>query len=187
MELGSASAAAREKAAELHEFAYGPAHRQRRRASPSRAFRAPKGWVFPYADANVLFTQGRCLMLVGDDLTTKDNKLPAAAATHAIWARTAGKPGALRDLSGSSHRRATPATGRSNPRRSARVHPGSSIRALEQPLCDSGVPPRDRRSRSASPRALHEGRETWRGEGRCAPAPISGLDSVACGDQDCCR
>jgi hypothetical protein len=50
--------------------------------------------VFPYADANVLFTEGRCLMLVGDDLTTRDNKLPVVAAAHAIWARTHGKPGA---------------------------------------------------------------------------------------------
>jgi hypothetical protein len=50
-------------------------------------------WVFPNADANVLFTEGRCLMLVGDDLTTSDNKLPVVAAAHAIWTRTHGRPG----------------------------------------------------------------------------------------------
>ena len=32
-------------------------------------------------------------MLVGDDLTTSDNKLPVVAAAHAIWTRTHGKPG----------------------------------------------------------------------------------------------
>ena len=93
MQLGSASAAAREEATELKEFASGlqaPANTTR--------FTIPgvptaEGWVFPNADANVLFTEGRCLMLVGDDLTTSDNKLPVVAAAHAIWTRTHGKPG----------------------------------------------------------------------------------------------
>lgn len=94
MELGSASAATREKAAELKAFAYGPGAplTTTRFAVPGVA--GAEGWVFPYADANVLFTQGRCLMLIGDDLTTSDNKLPVVAAAHAIWARTYGKPGA---------------------------------------------------------------------------------------------
>jgi divalent metal cation (Fe/Co/Zn/Cd) transporter len=35
--------------------------------------------------------------------------------------------------------------------------------------------------------ALHEGRETWQGQGCCAPAPTSGLNSVDRRDQDCCR
>lgn len=93
MQLGSSSAAAREEAAELKEFASGP------QASPgTKRFTIPgvpgaEGWVFPNADANVLFTEGRCLMLVGDDLTTSDNKLPVVAAAHAIWTRTHGKPG----------------------------------------------------------------------------------------------
>jgi hypothetical protein len=32
-------------------------------------------------------------MLVGDDLTTSDNKLPVIAGAHDIWTRTHGKPG----------------------------------------------------------------------------------------------
>jgi hypothetical protein len=93
MQLGSPSAATREEATELKEFASGP------QAAPNTTrFTIPgipsaKGWVFPDADANVLFTEGRCLMLVGDDLTTSDNKLPVVAAAHAIWTRTHGKPG----------------------------------------------------------------------------------------------
>jgi len=93
MQLGSASAAAREEAAELKEFSSGA------QAAPNTTrFTIPgvpsaEGWVFPNADANVLFTEGRCLMLVGDDLTTSDNKLPVVAAAHAIWTRTQGKPG----------------------------------------------------------------------------------------------
>ena len=93
MQLGSASAAAREKAAELKEYASGP-----QAPTTTTRFTVPgvpsaEGWVFPNADANVLFTEGRCLMLVGDDLTTTDNKLPVVAAAHAIWIRTHGKPG----------------------------------------------------------------------------------------------
>lgn len=94
MELGSASAAAREKAAELKAFAHGPGAPATTTRFTVPGIPSAEGWVFPYADANVLFTEGRCLMLVGDDLTTRDNKLPVVAAAHAIWARTAGKPGA---------------------------------------------------------------------------------------------
>ena len=59
MEPSSPSAAAREKAAELHDFAYGPG------APTTMRFTVPgvpsaQGWVFPDADANVLFTEGRC-------------------------------------------------------------------------------------------------------------------------------
>jgi hypothetical protein len=94
MELGSASAATREKAAELQAFAYGPGAPTTTTRFTVPGVPSAEGWVFPYADANVLFTEGRCLMLVGDDLTTSDNKLPVVAATDAIWARTHGKPGA---------------------------------------------------------------------------------------------
>jgi hypothetical protein len=94
MELGSSSAAAREKAAELHEFAHGPGAPTTTTRFTIPGVPSAEGWVFPYADANVLFTEGRCLMLVGDDLTTKDNKLPVVAAAHAIWAGTHSKPGA---------------------------------------------------------------------------------------------
>jgi hypothetical protein len=94
MQLGSASGAAREKGAELREFAYGPGAPTTTTQFTVPGVRSAEGWVFPYADANVLFTEGRCLMLVGDDLTTADNKLPVVAAAHAIWARTHGRPGA---------------------------------------------------------------------------------------------
>jgi hypothetical protein len=93
MELGSASAAVHEQASELKAYSSGA------QAPPDTThFTIPgiasaEGWVFPDADANVLFTEGRCLMLVGDDLTTSDNKLPVVAAAHAIWTRTHGKPG----------------------------------------------------------------------------------------------
>jgi hypothetical protein len=93
MELASASAVAREQAAELKEFAYGP-------DAPTKATRfsvlgvaSAEGWAFPGADANVLFTEGRCLLLVGDQLSGSV-KPPVIAATRAIWARTHGKPGA---------------------------------------------------------------------------------------------
>jgi hypothetical protein len=95
MELGSASAAAREKTAELREFAYGPGAP----TTPTR-FTVPsvpsaEGWTFPSQVANVLFTEGRCLMLIGDQLTSaSDNKPPVVAAVRAVWARTNGKPGA---------------------------------------------------------------------------------------------
>lgn len=95
MELGSASAASREKAAEFKEFAYGP----EAPTTPTR-FTVPgvpsaDGWTFPSQDANILFTEGRCLMLVGDQLTSgTDNKPPVVAAVRAVWARTRGKPGA---------------------------------------------------------------------------------------------
>ena len=93
MELGSASAAAREKAAELKEFAYGPGAPTTTTRFTVSGVPSADGWVFPNADANALFTEGRCLMLIGDDLTTSDNKLPVVAAVHAIWARTHGNPG----------------------------------------------------------------------------------------------
>jgi len=93
MQLGSASAAAREEAAELTEFASVPQAPANTTRFTISGIPSADGWVFPYADANVLFIEGRCLMLVGDDLTTSDNKLPVVAAAHAIWTRTHGKPG----------------------------------------------------------------------------------------------
>lgn len=93
MQVGSASAAAREEATELKEFASGPQAPANTTRFTIPGVPSAEGWVFPNADANVLFTEGRCLMLVGDDLTTTDNKLPVVAAAHAIWTRTHGKPG----------------------------------------------------------------------------------------------
>jgi hypothetical protein len=94
MQLGSASAAAREKTAELNTFTHAPGAPATTTRFTVPGVPSAEGWVFPDADANVLFTEGRCLLLVGDDLTTDDNKLPVVAAAHAISARTAGKPGA---------------------------------------------------------------------------------------------
>jgi hypothetical protein len=54
-----------------------------------------EGWGQPDADANILFTEGRCLMLVGDELASvTDNKPPVLAAAGAVWARTHGRLGA---------------------------------------------------------------------------------------------
>ena len=94
MELGSASAAAREKAAELQAFAYGPQAPGATRFAVAGVPGA-EGWGQPGTDANILFTEGRCLMLVGDQLASgTDDKPPVVAAVRAVWARTRGKPGA---------------------------------------------------------------------------------------------
>lgn len=94
MELGSASAAAREKAAELQEFAYGPQAPGATRF-PVAGVPGAEGWGQPDADANILFTEGRCLMLIGAQLASAtDNKPPVLAAVGAVWARTHGKPSA---------------------------------------------------------------------------------------------
>jgi hypothetical protein len=94
MELGSASSAAREKAAELQEFASGPGAPGATRFTVAGVPGAD-GWTVPSQVANVLFTEGRCLMLVGDQLASAtDNKPPVVDAVRAVWARTHGKPGA---------------------------------------------------------------------------------------------
>jgi hypothetical protein len=92
MELGSASAAAREKAAELQEFASTAPGATRFTVA---GFPGAEGWGQPDTDANILFTEGRCLMLVGDELAAgSDNKPVVLAAVRAVWARTHDKPGA---------------------------------------------------------------------------------------------
>ena len=93
MQLGSATGAAREEATELKEFSSSPQAPPNTTRFAIPGIPSAEGWVFPEADANVLFTEGRCLMLVGDDLTTSDNKLPVIAAAHDIWTRTHGKSG----------------------------------------------------------------------------------------------
>jgi hypothetical protein len=93
MELGSASAAAREKAAELHEFVYGPQAGGATRF-PIAGVPGADGWGQGNTDANILFTEGRCLMLVGDELASGgDNKPTVVAGVSAVWARTHGKSG----------------------------------------------------------------------------------------------
>jgi hypothetical protein len=92
MQLGSASAAAREQAAELHEFSSSAPGATRFTVA---GVPGAKGWGQPNMNANILFTEGRCLMLVGDELASgTDNKPPVVAAARAVWARTHGKPGA---------------------------------------------------------------------------------------------
>jgi hypothetical protein len=94
MQLGSASAAAREKAAELQEFANGPGAPGATRFTVAGVPGA-EGWTVPSQVANILFTEGRCLMLVGDQLASGgDNKPAVVAAVRAVWTRTHGKPGA---------------------------------------------------------------------------------------------
>jgi hypothetical protein len=94
MELGSASAAAREKAAELQAFAYGPQAPGATRF-PVAGIPGAEGWGQSDTDANILFTEGRCLMLIGDELASgTDNKPTVVSAVNAVWARTHGKPGA---------------------------------------------------------------------------------------------
>jgi hypothetical protein len=89
MQLGSASAAAREQAAELQPFGSGPSTTRFTVTGVPGA----KGWDQANTDANILFTEGRCLMLVGDEVSGGDQP-PVIAAAHAIWARTHGKPDA---------------------------------------------------------------------------------------------
>jgi hypothetical protein len=104
-ELGTASAAAREKAAELQEFAYGPKAPGATRFTVASVPGAV-GWGQPDTDANILFTEGRCLMLVGDQLASgTDNKPPVVAAARAVWARHSRQARGLRNVSGSAHRR----------------------------------------------------------------------------------
>lgn len=93
-QLASASAAAREKAAELQEYASAPDAPGVTRFTVAGVPGA-EGWTQPDTDANILFTEGRCVMLVGDELTSPtDNEPPVRAAVQAVWERTHGKPGA---------------------------------------------------------------------------------------------
>lgn len=92
MQLGSASAVAREKAAELQEFAYGPQASGATRF-PVAGIPGAEGWGQSDTDANILFGEGRCLMLVGDELAPgTDDKPTVVSAVRAVWARTHGKP-----------------------------------------------------------------------------------------------
>jgi hypothetical protein len=92
MQLGSASAAAREKAAELQEFASTTPGATRFSVA---GVPGAEGWGQADANANILFTEGRCLMLIGDQLASgTNNKPPVIAAVRALRARTHGKPGA---------------------------------------------------------------------------------------------
>jgi len=91
MELGSASAAAREKAAELREFASTAPGATRFTVA---GVPGAEGWAQADTDANILFMEGRCLMLVGDELASgSDNKPVVLAAVRAVWVRTHDKPG----------------------------------------------------------------------------------------------
>jgi hypothetical protein len=93
MVLGSASAAAREEAAELKTFTSGSSAPMKATRFKVAGVAGAEGWAFPGIAANVLFTEGHCLLLVGDELSGSV-KPPVIAATQAIWARTHRKPGA---------------------------------------------------------------------------------------------
>jgi len=94
MELGSARDAEREQRAELQSFIHVP--------GPVGRFTVPgvasaDGFTYPGPDpqdANALFREGRCLLLVGDQESAADYRAPVVAAVRAIWARTGTQNGA---------------------------------------------------------------------------------------------
>jgi hypothetical protein len=96
-ELGSTAAARRELAAEVAEDLHG--------ASPGVRFKVAAipgavGVAYPShgaggdAGGNVLFQEGRCMLLVGDTGTTSAYRKPAVAGATAIWKRTHAETGA---------------------------------------------------------------------------------------------
>jgi hypothetical protein len=93
MLLGSASATSREEAAELQSFVKGSGAPPGTTRFTVAGVPTADGFEYPGSDANILFTEGRCLLLVGDDLTV-NNQPPVIAGVRAIWARTHGKAGA---------------------------------------------------------------------------------------------
>jgi len=94
LELQSAADATREQAAELRRFMHVPGRVDR--------FTVPgvptaEGFTYPGPDpqdANALFREGRCLLLVGDQEAAHDYRAPVVAAVRAIWARTNKNNGA---------------------------------------------------------------------------------------------
>jgi hypothetical protein len=93
IELGSTRAAVREQAAEIRGFVHVPG-RVGHFAVPG----VPTATGFTYPgpepeDANALFRGGRCLLLVGDQLSAANYRAPVIAAVRAIWNRTDSKDG----------------------------------------------------------------------------------------------
>jgi hypothetical protein len=94
LELGSTREAEREQRAELQSFVHvgGPVGRFAVRGVPTA-----DGFTYPGPnpqDANALFREGRCLLLVGDQESGADYRAPVIAAVRAIWARTETQNGA---------------------------------------------------------------------------------------------
>jgi hypothetical protein len=94
MKLGSTRDAAREQTAELQGFLHvsGPVGRFTVPGVPTAA-----GFTYPGPnpqDANALFQEGRCLLLVGDQESASNYRAPVIAAVRAIWARTDTHKGA---------------------------------------------------------------------------------------------
>ena len=94
LELGSARDATHEQTAELRGFTRVPGRVGR--------FTVPgvptaEGFTYPGPDpqdANALFREGRCLILVGDQESGDDYRAPVIAAVRAIWSRTDKNNGA---------------------------------------------------------------------------------------------
>lgn len=94
MELGSTRDAEREQTAELQSFVHsgGPVGRFTVPGVPTA-----DGFTYPGPspqDANALFREGRCLLLVGDQESAADYRAPVIAAVGAVWARTHARKGA---------------------------------------------------------------------------------------------
>lgn len=94
MELGSSGDAERELKAELQSLVHvgGPVGR-----FPVPGVPTADGFTYPGPnpqDANALFREGRCVLLVGDQESATDYRAPVIAAVRAIWARTDNKKGA---------------------------------------------------------------------------------------------
>jgi len=89
IELSSAGAATHEQAAELAESINGASGVKRFTVS---GIPNADGFTFyPGAASNVLFTEGRCVMLVGAAAGSA-SKPAVTAGVRAIWARTHNKP-----------------------------------------------------------------------------------------------
>ncbi len=94
MELRSTRDAEQEQRAELESFVHvgGPVGRFAVRGVPTA-----DGFTHPGPspqDANAVFREGRCLLLVGDQESAADYRAPVIAAVRAIWTRTEAKNGA---------------------------------------------------------------------------------------------
>lgn len=93
MELGSATDAGREQRAELLSFSQVPG---RVGHFTVQGVPTAEGFTYPGPnpqDANALFREGRCLLLVGDQESGADYRAPVIAAVRAIWARTNAQTG----------------------------------------------------------------------------------------------
>jgi hypothetical protein len=102
MELGSPAAAAREQRTELqHLIAFQGISLPGRPALVSRDFTVPgvpsaDGLTgtqagLPGGEANVLFTEGRCMLVVGDSRAAGNITAPVTAAVQSIYRRTHGR------------------------------------------------------------------------------------------------